>query len=262
MTTPPPPLSRSALFALSQTDAADPLPPSSLLAALSHPPFVSLPGSFNTRDLGLVPGSRLKPNLFFRSGSLAGLTDEGKRVLRDELGVRTVYDLRSVAEHTAQPDPEVDGVQVCWETPGEGEATVELGKFVEGEGEEGYEWMYLGVLGMYEGAGRDRTGVASALLLALAGTDAEAVELDFMLSRIGTEPAREQLLAFALRGSGAAGVDAPGFRNMCNLRVSSWRRFVQGLEREYGGWEGYVTGALGFSDDELKVIKRNLRRED
>jgi len=83
-----------------------------------------------------------------------------------------------------------------------------------------------------------------------------------MLSRIGTEPAREQLLAFALRGSGAVGVDAPGFRNMCSLRVSSWRRFVQGLEREHGGWEGYVTDALGFSDEELTVIKRNLTRED
>lgn len=83
-----------------------------------------------------------------------------------------------------------------------------------------------------------------------------------MLSRIGIEPAREQLLAFALHGSGAEGMDAPGFRNLCNQKVSCWRRFIQGLEREYGGWEGYVTGALGFSDDELKVIKKNLTRED
>lgn len=120
------------------------------------------------------------------------------------------------------------------------------------------------VLGVLTGvvAGRDRTGVASALLLALAGTDPEVIEMDYMLSRIGTEPAREQLVAFALRGSGAESVDAPGFRNMCNLKVSCWRRFIQGLEREYGGWEGYVTGALGFSDDELKVIKKNLTRED
>ena len=111
-------------------------------------------------------------------------------------------------------------------------------------------------------AGRDRTGVTAGLLLALAGTDAETIELDYLLSRIGTEPVREQLLAFALHGSGAESIDAPGFRNMCNLRVSCWRRFVQALERVYGGWEGYVTGTLGFSEDELRVIKRNLAKEE
>lgn len=162
MSTPPPaaPLPPSALLTLSQTDAFTPLPPPLLSLALSHPPFLFVPGTFNTRDLGLLPASRLKPHLFFRSGSLAGLTAEGKRVLRDELGVRTVYDLRSVAEHEAQPDPEVEGVQVVWEGSGEGRATVELGGFVGGGGEEGVEGMYLGVLGMYkEGLGGLLRGV-------------------------------------------------------------------------------------------------------
>lgn len=146
----PGPLSPSSLLALSLTDAFTPLPPPLLASALSNPPFLPVPGTFNTRDLGLLPASRLKPHLFYRSGSLAGLTDEGKRVLRDELGVRTVYDLRSVAEHEAQPDPEVDGVRVVWEGSAEGSAMVELGGFVEGGGEEGVEGMYLGVLGMYK----------------------------------------------------------------------------------------------------------------
>ncbi|KAK1828267.1 tyrosine-protein phosphatase [Podospora conica] len=280
MTTPLPP---SDLLALSSTSAFQPLPPHILVRVLSHPPFVSVPGTFNTRDLGLVPGSRLKPGLFFRTGSLAGLTDEGKRVLREEMGIRTIYDLRSVAEHAAQPDPEIDGVRVLWEESKEEKATAELGEFCEGEGEVGYEGMYLGVLEMYKqglrgmlegamtkeggllvhcSAGRDRTGIASAMLLALAGTDAETIELDYMLSRIGTEAAREILMGFALKGSGAASVDTPGFRNMCELRVSCWRRFVRGLEREFGGWEGYVTGTLGFSGEELEVIKRNLTRDD
>jgi protein tyrosine/serine phosphatase len=107
-------------------------------------------------------------------------------------------------------------------------------------------------------AGRDRTGVLSGLLLSLAGTPPDLVELDFMLSRIGTEPAREQLLAFALKGSGAESVDAPGFYNLCSLKVQCWRAFVKGVEREYGGWEGYVTKQLGFSPAELETIKRNL----
>lgn len=94
--------------------------------------------------------------------------------------------------------------------------------------------------------------------MSLAGGDPNAVTFDFMLSRIGTEPAREKLLAFAMKGTGAESVDTPGFRNMCNLRPSGWAAFVRAAEEKYGGFEGYVTETLGFPQEELEVIKRNL----
>ncbi len=98
----------------------------------------------------------------------------------------------------------------------------------------------------------------AGLLLALAGADAETIALDFMLSRIGTEPARELLMQFALKGSMAEGMDAPGFANLANLRVVCWQAFEQALESEYGGWDAYVTKTLGFSDEDLATIKKNL----
>lgn len=110
-------------------------------------------------------------------------------------------------------------------------------------------------------AGRDRTGVAAGMLHALAGVDEESIALDFMLSRIGTEPAREQLVAFALRGSGAESADAPGFYNLISLRRECWDAFVEEMKRAYGGWEGYVTGTLGFSEEDLVTIGKNLRGE-
>lgn len=109
-----------------------------------------------------------------------------------------------------------------------------------------------------DAAGRDRTGVVAGMLLALAGAEPEAVALDFLLSRIGTEPAREQLLAFALKGSRADNMTAPGFHNLANLKEVCWKAFIRALESEYGGWDGYVTKTLGFSDEDLVVIKRNL----
>lgn len=96
-------------------------------------------------------------------------------------------------------------------------------------------------------------------MLSLAGASADTVVLDFMLSRIGTEPAREQLLAFAMKGAGVDSIEAPGFYNLCSLRVSAWERFVEAVEREYGGWDGYVTNTLGFSEEDLVTIKRNLK---
>ncbi len=82
--------------------------------------------------------------------------------------------------------------------------------------------------------------------------------LDFLLSRIGTEPAREQLIAFAFKGSRVDNVDSPGFHNLCNLKISCWEAFVKAAEAEYGGFEGYVKGTLGFSDEDVAKIKANL----
>ena len=108
-------------------------------------------------------------------------------------------------------------------------------------------------------AGRDRTGVVAGLLLSLAGEAPDRIALDFMLSRIGTEPAREELVAFARHGAGVQSDDAPGFYNLCSLRVSCWDAFLGAVERDYGGFERYVVTTLGFSEDELAAIKRNLR---
>jgi protein tyrosine/serine phosphatase len=107
-------------------------------------------------------------------------------------------------------------------------------------------------------AGRDRTGVLSGMLLTLAGADTDTVSLDFLLSRIGTEPAREQLLAFAKKGSRIDSEDAPGFHNLANLREVCWNAFLSALDHELGGFSGYVTKTLGFSDHDLKVIVKNL----
>lgn len=80
-----------------------------------------------------------------------------------------------------------------------------------------------------------------------------------MLSRIGTEPAREKLMAFVLASLGTDDLTTPGLLNVTNLRPTSWNAFLDGLRKEYGGWDGYVTKGLGFSEQDLEQIKKNLR---
>lgn len=118
-------------------------------------------------------------------------------------------------------------------------------------------------------AGRDRTGVLAGLLETLAGYDEETVQTDFLLSRIGIEVARDHLLGFARKYSAglesddpSAGFDdVPGFYNLVSLKVSCWNAFVEAVRGEYGGFEGYVTRVLGFSSEDLDMIKRNLVEE-
>jgi hypothetical protein len=107
-------------------------------------------------------------------------------------------------------------------------------------------------------AGRDRTGVVAGLLQNLAGTKQTDVILDYMLSRIGTEPARERLIMFVKATVGVEDTEVPGFWNMVSLRPTFWKAFVKGVDAEYGGWDGYVKG-LGFSTRDLETIKKNLR---
>ncbi len=58
----------------------------------------------------------------YRSGALNLLSDEGKALLSDKLGIKKVFDLRSVMEHQGGPDPEIDGVENIW-TPSTASST-------------------------------------------------------------------------------------------------------------------------------------------
>ncbi|KAI0141710.1 protein-tyrosine phosphatase-like protein [Xylariaceae sp. FL1272] len=274
-------MANAELLRLAETDVTTTISPSQYGPVLTTPPFVFVDGTFNTRDLGLVPGSPLRANFAFRSGALAGLTDNGKAVLAGKLGVKRIFDLRSPEERTHAPDPIVDGVENTWFASARADAKIDLSKFVQGEGEAGYEDMYLDVVEVYEAswkailqhvrdrpqdpflvhctAGRDRTGVFGGLLLALAGASEDIILLDWLLSRIGTEPVREMLLAFAKKGTESSGEAQAGFLNLVSLKRSCWQAFVKGVNREYGGFEKFVTDRLGFSAGDLATIQRNLK---
>ncbi|KAI1468143.1 protein-tyrosine phosphatase-like protein [Daldinia caldariorum] len=270
----------AALLKLAETDVSQELTKEQYIPVITRAPFVFIDGAFNTRDVGLVPGSPVRSNFFFRSGALARVTDNGKAVLGGKLGVKRIFDLRSPEERAGAPDPGFDGVENTWIESTRPDTTPAPERFVAGGGEEGYREMYLEVIDVYQEswkailehirdrpndpflvhctAGRDRTGVLSGLLLALAGASQDTIILDYMLSRIGTEPVRSMLLEFAVAGSHAESREQPGFHNLVNLRASSWNAFVDGVQEEYGGFEKFVTDKLGFSNDDLAKIKANL----
>lgn len=139
----------AALLQLAETEVAQEIPREQYLPVLTNPPFVFVDGTFNTRDLGLVPGSPLRAGFAFRSGALFQLTDNGKAVLEGKLGVRRVFDLRSPEERGAAPDPPLDGVENTWIQSARPDSTPDLDHFVAGEGEDGYREMYLEVIDVY-----------------------------------------------------------------------------------------------------------------
>lgn len=61
----------------------EPLDPVYVQERLKRPPFVTIPGVVNVRDLGSYPtdqpGTVTKPGLLYRAGELSSITDEGKQ---------------------------------------------------------------------------------------------------------------------------------------------------------------------------------------
>ena len=60
----------------------EPLDPEYVKQRLSQPPFVTVPGVVNVRDLGsyptCYPGMITKPRFLFRSGEVSSITEEGE----------------------------------------------------------------------------------------------------------------------------------------------------------------------------------------
>lgn len=85
---------------------------------ITKPPFVLIEGVFNARSVGGYPLAsnphlHVKPNIFYRSGELSSITDSGIKTLRDELGIRQIFDVRSNGEvlgYKARELNDVEGV--------------------------------------------------------------------------------------------------------------------------------------------------------
>jgi protein-tyrosine phosphatase len=101
--------------------------------------------------------------------------------------------------------------------------------------------------------GRDRTGVASALILLTAGVPREHVIVDYMLSKECCAP-RDQRYAARLRDQG---IDPePVLRNTA-IRESFIEGLLDVLDADFGGIERYLQG-LGVSAKEQAALRREF----
>ncbi len=191
---------------------------------MNHEPTLSLepwsrelvlPGCFNVRDLGDLPttsGHRTHRNALVRADALDGLDAPGWQLLVAH-GVRTVIDLRhhwEKAKASAAPPPSIDRVDISLDGGEDPEFWAfwggnprfctplyfrpHLQRFPEISGAviRTIAQAREGAVLFHCGAGRDRTGLVSMLLLSLAEVTVEAIVEDYLLSfeRLARSPAR------------------------------------------------------------------------
>ena len=245
---------------------------SAVVAAERRIPFESVT---NFRDLGgyrTRSGRRVRWGQLFRSDALHGMSD-GDRAAYNQLGLRAVYDLRREVECAERPDPVPSRNLPILSRPAGDETPVTLGATTGEDGERVLLDIYIGhidhaaarfgellsALAEDDGlpavfhchAGKDRTGLAAALLLEALGVEREAILDDYELTgrywqRAQRDETFERLMNAGLPPEAAAGV----------LSAPRWvlASALGYLDREHQGIESYLTGVAAMRPADLRRL--------
>ncbi|KEZ41979.1 hypothetical protein SAPIO_CDS6556 [Scedosporium apiospermum] len=268
-------MSATPLTTLLSIPLSQPLDPESLKPHLSSPPWHQIPGTFNFRSISHPPS--VKENFIYRSGLLSSVSEEGKKEMVEVLGVRAVFDLRFNEERERDLEPELEGVEHFWL------GIADVDRVAEGNDkwrtlEEMYFYfltthrpifrdIFLHVLQkpdrpllIHCTAGKDRTAVAVALLLSLAGVPEEVIAHDYALTRIGLEPVRDLLISKITRGLGDVDWENGPLKTLIGCEAATMLSFLRAMDEKFdGGVEGFVVSELGFNREEVEGIKKNLK---
>ncbi|MBA3653047.1 MAG: tyrosine-protein phosphatase [Actinobacteria bacterium] len=251
--------------------------------------LIRLEGALNFRDLGGYPaadGRTVRWGLVFRSDALHELTASDLEAVR-RLGLRAVYDLRKSSERARQPTviPDDHGHRavhlVVGDDPDDTNQPELIDMILAGEVKEAdddfvidvYRSMVLqgapafgrllthltdddGLPALFHcAAGKDRTGIAAALLLAVLGVDEDVILDDYELSTLYRSERRIELLRPALE---AAGVDVEKVRPFLSARRPVLEATLAHVNDEHGGVERYLTGPAGMHPVTLDRLRALL----
>lgn len=242
-------------------------------------------------------GRRIKRNVLLRTGELCELTPVGAKVLAEQYAVKSIIDFRMESERAEAADKEVPGAKNTWISVMEMSdygadiqevlrAAVELkmdrtqamlenakAGFVAKMYDSilltnraicGYSQFFKILLSQKDGAvlwhcsaGKDRAGLASALLLYALGADEETVVADYMLSSEAYREKAELMAAFAAANhlNEEAARDAVA---MVSVFPEYLKRAFDGIKDNYGSVHGYLNNALGVSGEDMERLRNKF----
>lgn len=244
----------------------------------------------NFRELGGYPtaaGRPLKWCKLLRAGDLAKVTSTDQQTILDH-GVTTVIDLRSSAEVQQNPDVLVDGVKwvalpILDDDETESTQTVQslqqlysltprggylrmLNVYcqlvVSNQAQMAYTrfFRYLLAHGQRETilfhctAGKDRTGIVAALVLAALGVERQVIYEDYLLTNRYSRGRVNRRLAEAQR---AAMNDEflASIRDLSLVSRDYLDRVCDIIDEEYGGMRRYLENQIGLTQDDFQQLR-------
>jgi protein-tyrosine phosphatase len=236
---------------------------------------IDLEGCFNFRDLGGYPtesGKRLRWRMLFRSDALHHLTPADADLLVQELGIGDIVDLRSTAELEAEGRGELTGRSPRFHhlplfdgDTREGrsqtaEMTLADRYFLMAEFAKEPIARVLDTLvasdapAVYHcAAGKDRTGVISAILLGLLGVHDDVIVTDYAASHEQLDSIIDRLM------------ETDGYQEMfehlppdtLHAEPETMISLLARVREQYGGMTGYAR-EIGISTPAIERLRARL----
>lgn len=231
-----------------------------------------LEGTYNIRDLGgyAAGAHSTRWRQILRADGLHRLDQEGMRQLVTE-GVSTIIDLRSATELEQQPNPlrNDDAVHYhhisLFDTlapahPAGSDALFDLYVRALRERRQAIRDVLTVIAEVGDGivlfhctAGKDRTGIIAALLLANAGVKTATIIEDYALTGRMIAPMIEDILATAV----AQGADPEKFRPLLACDPATMAATIAHIQDEYRSVGDYLA-LTGLSNDTILRLRTRL----
>ncbi len=233
-----------------------------------------LEGAFNVRELGgLTTGAGLqtRTHQFLRADSLHALSPASRSRLL-EYGLKTVIDLRTSQEVSQDPIPFADHENVRY-------VNISLFETIlqnpNADTMSSLESLYIAALDHCQTAirevletlatsqsvtlfhctaGKDRTGIIAALLLANAGVSEAAITHDYALTEQLAKPMLERLLGEAVK----KGIDKDFYAKLLTSNAQTIQAALWYLESRFGSIEGYLQEGLGIERGVLDTLRLKM----
>lgn len=239
--------------------------------------WVPLEGSHNFRDIGgyrTRDGDRLRWRALYRSDALGGLTATDCALLREQLGISSVLDLRHPRECQRKgiapiadgnevrllhlplnredvpdddPLPDLDdlGIVYLWIARGVGPVLARVLQCIAADD--------ATPMVFHCAAGKDRTGIVAAVLMTLLGVPDETIAADYALTELVGQsiPQADRAAAFAQYRLHGAPIDA------LNARPEHMMAFLDGLRRAHGSVPDYLA-PYGVGNELIERLRQRL----
>jgi protein-tyrosine phosphatase len=247
-------------------------------------------GIDNFRDIGGPPaagGGRVRCGCLYRSGRLSQATETDTTRL-DGLGIDVLFDLRTVGERRDQPSrwqPAAPARLIVWEDVLESQASHYLAAASEAEL---VERVTARMHEYYRGAahhhaekfaqvlreleqvscesalihcvsGKDRTGIAVALLLYVLGVEQRWIMEDYLLSNRGIDtPEKQARFIRMLKHYGIDSIDPERARFLASVQAAYLDAAFAGMRQMAGSLDDYVHDTLGVTDAMVATLRRKF----
>lgn len=255
------------------------------LPAPQHERFIVLEGGRNFRDVGgyrTADGRSVKWGVLYRSGSLAHLTSKGISDF-DKLSVTSIIDLRTTEERHRDPSNwQAASSHGYWSrdySMGAGPLPASLGDPAKMTGEAArtmmagsyrslaqqqapsYRELFARLTAPSRGpvvvncsAGKDRTGVATALVLTALGVPYETIRQDYLLSNgaYGMDTLKRDL------SSPMAALAPDAAAALAGVDGSYIDATFDALRTQYGSVENFMARELGVGPRQIAILKARM----